>query len=441
MEGNFEFDDDDGDNYVQTRRLNILLTDTGFGSNASRSAEQAVSSASVKRLYGRSGKIHLLKCLQYVLKRVTPQVANLLYPHLEESAMDTFKKELMVATKILWVHFVSKSLAGHSLRLAELYAIIFLAIRLLNMYPVYVDDMISILKQNKVPYISALSLLPKQMLQLLSAATVSQLTSSATPVDDLFYNYLSKLAPLIAPAKLFHTPVEYYYPNAFSLFTDLELDAPTLIVVFHRIASRASTGLLRSFLKSNGPLGFPDGRHIGLMYLTIKLYFVGSPVVVDMDAWLPWLKNQGSTIPCFDDRFHHMNTDTILSLSDEQTDKYCNWIFNNLLDEKHKEDSDKTSPMDSRLYKIFAYDTAPIRERGESLEIPYEEPKHSSILKPPFDRVENRLDTLDVSTMETHLRRYFCIRYGLKDRSLEALLELAENQLVGLLKEDKLLYF
>lgn len=432
MEGNFEFDDDDGDQYTQTRRLNIQLTDTGFGSNASRTAEQVASAAAVKRLYGRQGKIHTLKCLQYVLKQVTPQVAELLYPQLPEQEMEKLKQELVVATKLLWMRCVSHSLQGRSLRLADVYSVVFLALRLINTYPVYADAMIAILKQNKVPYISASHLLPEHMLRLLSPATVGQLINSAMPVDDAFYNHVGKIAIMI-DAQLWHLPVEYFYPNAFSVFCDLDLDAPSLLVVLHRIASRTPMAELRAVLKGLGPLGFPDGRYIGLIYLVVKLYFVGLPTVVDLEKWLPWLKTQGSALPCFSDRHHHMDIESILKLSDQQTEEYCDWVYGNLLGEKHKSDSDKASPMEARLYKIFAIGDQPARNEGES--------STKKGPQPPFERVENTLDTSDVASVEKHLRRYFCIRFGVKSGSLDKLIELAEKHLMGVMQDDKLLYF
>lgn len=434
MEGNFEFDDDDGDLYVQTRRLNILLTDTGFGSSAARASPAAVSTAAAKRLYGHSGKIHLLKCLQYVLKKVTPRVVRLLYPYLQTAHIDDLTRELMLVVKLLWVRCVSKALAGASLRLADVYVVIYLGLRQLNRYPVYVEDMISILKQNKVPYISALQLLPKDMLLILSPATVGQLTNSAIPVDDIFYNQLGRLAVLIAPAQFWHTLAEYFYANAFTLFADLHLDAPTLIVVYHRISR--SNRLFQHVLKSSGPLGFPDGRCIGLMYLTIKLYFVSSPVVVDIDQWMLWISNS-LRMPFADHRHHHMDIKALLSLSDEQTNNYCDWVQDNLLSWKDKEVESESS-MQSRLYKIFKYDEELVGQH-ESSEVPFELPKRKNIAGPPFRSVRNALNSEHVAKVEKELGRYFCLRYGLKQRSLEALVDLAEKQLVELMGKDGLL--
>lgn len=435
MEGNFEFDDDDGEQYVQTRRLNILLTDTGFGASASQATEKA-RSANTKRLYGRSGKIHLLRCLQYVLKTVTPKVVDLLYPDMEQRRKDIFKRDLTVVIKLMWVRCMEKVLAGAGVRLADLYPLIFLAIRLLNTYPVYVDDMLAILRENKVPYINALHMLPKDMQLLLSLATMALLTNSAIPLDDAFYKYVAKMATMVAPAKFWNISVEYFYPNVFSLFADLELDAPKLMVVFHRIMSRTSPTLLA--LKISGPSGLPDGKYLGMMYLIIKIYFVGSPTVVDFDLWLSWLQNQGARLPCFEDRNHCMDPKTLLDLSDEQTDEYCNWIYDNLLTGKHDEDLENVSPMESRLFKIFALKKEALINKP-SEEIPMEIPKRSDAAKPPFKRVFNDLDLSHVSLMETHLSHYFCVRYGLKTRTFEEMVDMAESQLLQLIKTDELI--
>lgn len=436
MEGNFEFDDDDGDLYTQTRRLNILLTDTGFGASAARAAEVALSAAAAKRLYGRSGKIHLLKCLQYVLKTVSPQMVDLLYPELEKEDLDKLKRDLTIVTKFMWVRCMERALEGAVVRLADLYALIFLAIRLLNSYPVYVDDVVAILRENKVPYISALLLLSKNMRLLLSSATTGQLTNSAVPVDDAFYYHVGKVAAMVAPAKYWSISVRYFYPNAFSLFADLELDAPKLMVVFHRIVSRVSRGQLR--VLRMGPSGFPDGKYLGMMYLIVKLYFVGSPTVVDFRSWLPWLQSQGPSLPCFKDSHHGMDSHTLLDLTDEQTDNYCNWIYDNLLAEKHDESVENVSPMESRLYKIFTYKRENVSTKA-SEEIPMEMPREKATAKPPFARVINDLDLSHVSEMETHLRSYFCTRYGLKSKTFDELVETAESQLMGLVRADEII--
>lgn len=438
MEGNFEFDDDDGDQYLQTRRLNILLTDTGFGASTARAADRSQSTQAARRLYGRLGKIHLLRCLQYVLKRVTPKVVVLLYPDHKGVTADKFTLDVLNATKLFWARCVNKSLDGRTLRLADLYALIYLAIRLLQTYPVYVEDMLALLLQNKVPYISALKMLPPHLLLLLSPATVSQLTNSAMPVNDAFYNSLGKLALMVAPAHFWYTPVEIFYPNAFRVFSDLHLDAPTLIVVFHRIVSRVHAKLLDVVLKSSGPLGFPDGRYLGILFLTIKLYFVGSLEVVDTDLWVPWLQSLGAPLPCFEDKHHHMDMTQLLDLSDEQTDQYCNWVYENLLEGKHDSDLDSVSTMQSRLYKIFTYDRSTSTNK-ESTEIPYERPKNRSSVQPPFALVRNELDSQQVSKVELELTRYFCVRYGIKEKSMDALKQLAEHQLYGLLVDEKLL--
>lgn len=434
MEGNFEFDDDDGDLYTQTRRLNILLTDTGFGASATKNSQKSSSKEEAKRLYGRSGKIHLLRCLQYVLKLVTPQVVDLLYPDMDKQDMDKFKRDLMLAVKFMWVRCMEKALAGAVLRLAHLYGLIFLAIRQLNYHPVYVDDMVAILRENKVPYISALRILPKDMSLHLSAATTSQLTNTRMPVHDGFYINISKVAAMVAPAKFWSISVEYFYPNVFSLFTDLELDAPTLLVVFHRIVSRISGGTLhlRYFTVLSD---FPDQKYIGMMYLVIKLYFVGSPTVVDFNSWLSWLQNQGPSLPFFKHRYHEMDPQTLLDLTDEQTNKYCNWIYDNFLTGKHEEDLENATPMESRLYRIFQYKRENVSSRV-SEEIPLEMPRKKPTDQPPLARVNNDLDVSQVSKMEPHLRSYFCVRYGIKSKSFDELVQTAEDQLMELVWKD-----
>lgn len=434
MDGNYEFDDDDGDNYTQTKRLKISLTDTGFGSSTAR-ADFLKVARSRERLFGREARLLLLRCLQMVLRDMIPEVVELLYPEESAESMRELKAAVTQTTKYFWVKIVEPSAKGRTLRLSELPFIIFLAIRQTNLRPLYIEDLIVLLTQNRITAISASKTLPAELTQHLSSAFLNLLTTRRLPVADGFYKQMAKVALRLAPSSYWAFPGAHFLPMAFRLFSDLHLDAPTLTVMFHRLISRVPMKFYNYVFFDWKIPGFPEFRLIGFFHLVIKLYFVGSSHVVDTDLWVQWLDSQKSSLPCFDSQVHKMSEKELLDMSVAKTDEYCNWVYDNLLTDKHNEEN--VAPHVARLYKILD-----IPERidvfAESDEIPYERTEVTATINPPFDLVTNELNVHQIVDIEKSISRYLCWRYGLKSSTLRDLVQRAELGLYRMLQDDSL---
>lgn len=436
MEGNLEYADDDGDSYIQTKRLNILLTDTGFGSSASRSSTPApvLSSSRAKRLFGEKGRSIHFRCLQHILKLILPRVVSELYPDLKDALFET---NLTTVTGFMWLKFANHTFKTSTPLILDLYVLIYLSLRKLNQYPVYVDEFLELLKHNRVPFVNASTLVPGAWLKTLPTALMSMLSASSVPVTNQFYKRIARLAHALGTPESWATPPEYFYPNVFRLFVDLALDdAPLLLVMFHRIASRITHGLMSVTLPTIEVRSLPEARYIGMAFLVIKLYFVGAPDVVDLEDWLAWLQHQHSELACFDHNTHSMDIGTILDLSDSQITKYYDWVYENLTPSRRKDgEEEELTMMERKLLRIFDYD--PKSEQREVQDTAAH--KQIGYPEPPFDTVPNYLSTKEIQSMEGHLQKYLCIRYGLREDTMKDLALRTERIFYKTMEKDELL--
>lgn len=162
-----EFGEDDGEAYTQTRRINLLINDTGFGSSVTASAVPTQSSTPVapSRLYGKEARALHYKVAQHLLRKVLAMVVKELFP-----GDSSYLQNVTILTKIFWVRFCKNFHDSTSPTILDLYVLIFLAMRQLNQHPIYIDDFLRLLKTNKVPFINAATLIPTSYLRQLNLA-------------------------------------------------------------------------------------------------------------------------------------------------------------------------------------------------------------------------------------------------------------------------------
>lgn len=417
MEGNLEIDDDDGEAYVQTRRLNILISDTGFGSNASRLSTPAAAEKKT-RLYGASGRVHHYKCLQYILKKLIGPIAGHLCP-----GNTAFEQNLRAAVKLQWVQWVRATFSTGGLLLMDLYVLVFMAMRKMNQHPAYIDQYIHMLKHSKVPFFNAVALLPAHMTALMPVLSSMKLSIHAAPVEDLFYRYVLRWAYRLGSPADWVLPLDYFYPQVFRLYTDLRLpDAPHLLLVFHKLAHDATGGQLDIVASKSVFHLFPDARVVGFMFVVLRLYLIGAPRVVDTAEWVKWMAS-ARLLPLYDEMYQKMDMHTLLGLSELQINEYCDWIHGAFITDEAVED---LPHMKRRLRKIFDF------QKSESKEEP-------ALTTAPIAVVKNTLSKADRSNVEAHLVRYFCSRFGLREQSLLDLIRRAEKAIYKTLKEKNIL--
>lgn len=413
-----EFGEDDGENYTQTRRINLLINDTGFGSSVSASAVPTQSSTPLElsRLYGKDARSLHFKIGQLILQKLVPMVLKELYP-----GDLLFQHNVALLTKTFWVRYCKKSYNHTSPTILDLYVLVYLAMKQLDQHPVYVDDFLSLLRRNKTPYVNGATLVPKSYLRQTNLAT-RLFSASSIPMDNQFYLKVAQLALMVAPLDLWKTSLELFYPGAFRVFTDLSFeDAPRLLTMFHRIGHRVTGGKVLSSWKQYNTL--PETQFVALLVLIIKIYFTAAPEVPQMDEWIAHLKGQADSIPCFDTKHHSMSLSSALDLSTEDTSKYFDWIQSNLIPESRRTENEDLPLTSRKLYNLFPLEDA---------EVPEETPPAKSLTK----LVKNTLTTHQILLISEHLQKYLCVRFGLTNKTLTEAIERLEFKFYRALKAD-----
>lgn len=413
-----EFGEDDGENYTQTRRINLLINDTGFGSSVSASAVPTQSSTPLEqsRLYGKDARSLHFKIGQLILQKLVTMVLKELCP-----GDLLFQHNVALLTKTFWVRYCKKSYNHTSPTILDLYVLIYLAMKQLDQHPVYVDDFLSLLQRNKTPYINGATLVPKSLLRQTNLAT-RLFSASSIPMDNQFNLKIAQLALVVAPLGVWKTSLELFYPGAFRVFTDLSFkDAPRLLTMFHRIGFRVTGSKVLSSWRQHNTL--PETQFVALLVLIIKIYFTAASEVPQIDAWIAHLEAQADNIPCFDTKHHSMSLSSALALSAEDTSKYFDWIQSNLIPESRRTENEDLPLTSRKLYNIFPLEDVEVAEKMPA-------PR-------PFTRlVKNTLTAHQILLISEHLQKYLCTRFGLKHKTLFEAIERVELKLYRALKAD-----
>lgn len=418
-EGDLDIEDDDGEQYTQTRRLNIQFTETAFGSQAtSRSTATLgiLSEKGAQRLYGSEGRALHYKCLQHILRAITPKVIRHLYKDYGETAVNSLIMSIDPVLKLLWVRLVRKVYITSRPGLIELYVLIYLALRQLNRYPVFVDQYLDMLKKNKVPTINAMTLLLPEMKKALPTGISKLFAILVMPLNDAFYGLLAKWSTQLSLLSVCTTPLDYSYAIAFKLLADLRLPhAPQLLVIYHALAMEVTGGLFRQHAWY-AISSVPEIQIVGLVQYVIRLYFLASPEIVDTSQWLAWL-SKDEEIPCFNDKTQHMTTEEIMGLSKGKISNYLDWVFENLVPDRYKDpENNDLSVMEKKLDRIFTFQKS-------------EQPPQTTVSNLPFPAVKNNLSTSQRGEVETQIEKFLCSRFSLSPSMLNSMREKIESNL------------
>lgn len=434
MEGNLEFEDDE-DAYVQTKRLNILLTDTGFGSQSHASATPVGSTyaqTKSRRLHGDTGKLYIFKCLQHILQRITPKVVDHLYGNLTNDELSTLRANVLQTVKLFWIRMVKKVFMSKIPAMIDLFTIIYLALRLLNQVPVSISDYLYMIRNNKVPYINASLLLPASMLKIMPMPATFFLTPSNIPLEDQFYKNILRWTMGLELKLIWASPADSFHFQALQLFLQVRIpQTSALLLMYHELIWKVTDGFFRS--GNFGSEAVAEVQAISAMYFVLNLYFTCSSEIVRPDTFFSSLSTQGEGAPYSGNKFHKMETKDIFAFSEDQVSQYCDWVYDTLIHPRRKEHHEtdqeyELDPMDKKLFKIFPFDKSNTRaEMIPSLDLS------------PLSLVRNTLSKTDLAGVRSQLSSYFCTKFGLKETTLKLTTKKFELELFRILRAEKLI--
>lgn len=416
MENGVEIGADDGEEFVQTRRLNIRLTETAFGSQAAERDVTVKQEKGAGRLYGKQLRLFHYKAMQTVLKTVTPMVVLELYGSSAE--LENYTVSLLSAVRLLWVRFAKVYMRQRMVTLLDVYALIYLGIRLLNELPVFIDEYLAMLSENRVPALNASKLLPKSYRTRMPTANFDQFNLSSIPYGGSFYRLLHELSSSLGLAHVRATPVDYFCPFAYKVFADLQVpQAGRLVCLFYELSLAVTKGY---FLLGTHQTGWqmPELQAVALIHYVLVLYLSGSPTIPDPAVW----PLAHAPLPFFRNKSHKMSTGQIAELTSEQVAKYCDWVYDNVLDDTFKNtEAEELDTMTRKLFRIFEH------ERSGPL---------AATEQPEISIVDNTLTRAQLIGMEGKLLQYFTDRFGCNETQILEVQGHFENILVQ--KNDRL---
>lgn len=377
MEGNIEINDDQDENYVTTRRLNINLTGLGgeFGSQSGTVALQSrgiTKNKESKKVYGVHAKKIYLRCFQLSLQHKLKAIVKEFCP---EAQAKEFEHSLVAITKVYWARVLSNYMRNidnerKAPSAIDAIAIIYLAVLQLNHIPVYLIDLIPKLNDNIIPYMKSLHLLPKDLLETLPSYYHKSIQPPFPVTLPDVVASIKTTAAQIGHEEMLVFPT-YYYPMVFLVLQESLLlpNAPTLFCLCIDVLGTVQAWRICPVTKT------PDACFPEIMVLStivVVVLSVSRNVPFSIEKWLALLDEheQNSEFP-----FAHKDIDEadLLQWSDFKVEKYCQWLYNNIIPVKNKQGPDGTfsddlSIADKRLYQIFNDESDTLRPTTPKLD-------------------------------------------------------------------------
>lgn len=378
VDGDLEFGDDD-DNFAITRKINLQYNDGGNLVHKSNNP-LALREKSLQLSGGPAKECHI-KCLQIVLKKLLYSIVEQLYNNDQE-----FLKQVERVVKVNWAKFLDGLLSPYSINSYETdrngkeipqfnvkpttkvpnsldtLFIIYFSILQLDLYPIYLSDLVDLVLSGKIALLKTLHLIPLKLLyQLPYHYTHALQVTLFTP--DTFMKHYSRVAKKLCPSQ--EISITYYYPYIFKTFFETLL-LPNSIELFVMVNNLSELLKLKLKLpltrrKNKNPYLthiLPEVMVTCFMILVIKIHFIYQDLKIDYTQWFDNLSN----INIDNDKFEFLNKydkESIYNLvnwSESKINNYCNYL--NALDAKHEvslqlNKSYQGSVMINRLYQIF----------------------------------------------------------------------------------------
>lgn len=350
LEGAVEYNDDpDAGGIVQTRRLNTISFDErGHLSSAVVSNSQTIKTK-LNRLYGEDAMALYYRCLQILLKKELKIFIDLFFS-------EGIRHDLTLIVKNNWVKLLSTDelQENHPKRQVidtlDLICMIYISALQLQAYPIYIPDLIDNIKLNTIPYIRTLHLIPKHMLDQLPTVYHNRLQPYSLPENSQIYKLLQTTGWRTVGATL-RIPTSFYFPFIFRILSEhfLLVNAVDLFVsAFNVLKSTPSFEInfrIKKFIQK-----FPEIYISSVLIILIRENFRSN------DNLKPWLYELNKYE--LNNEYNSGGT-SLLNWSDDKVDKYCDWIYDNLIPKKAKLNDDNTealNTMEKRLFQIFSLD-------------------------------------------------------------------------------------
>jgi len=411
-EGHIDYNDDDDDNFVVTKRLNIPSNTPGL-SQASQITPGLHKDESKRKLYGAAGRELFYKCYQCVLKS---QVKTLINDH-------HLPEVLEIVVKRLYVQYITEGLSQpsgktskkrkakqdedndqieseidddyndseefsdndsahdeqdtssseqyqfhHKPLLINTLAICYLACRYLNL-PIYLNDFVQWTITNKIPYMRASFNIPKSLRDRLQVDVLRRFEPKRPPFRaDLIYAIL-KISKSI---KLTNLEMNYE-PLLFKIIKELVLP-PQIYYTTKKFIEmkkikfniKKSSHIEKKFHPNNNLFinSFPETKLISIIITITKLYFFNSSVnpthiTYDWKKWKELLENLDLDQDDDDKNLKNVISSLLLSKDsnldvinwdEKQTNKYLDWFTQKIVKTQTVENESISM---KRLYDLF----------------------------------------------------------------------------------------
>lgn len=423
MEGNVEINDDQDENFVSTRRLNLQLHNGGFSIALQNVATRQETS---KKVYGTNGKMLYWRCLQVLLKKQV-EFFQVMFPYDAE--------ELVLVVKLYWLKYMTVRISDdpHAKvpTALDLISVIYLAIFKLRGYPIYVCDVIHALKENKIPYMKCLHLIPSSYLEQLPSYFLKCLEPYKLPLtNELYEAILENGLKICGDEKILDVPFNYFYPLIFKVLSELLVfpNAPSLFHICNNLVDKLGHNFQISFDHKTDK--FPELQVISYVIITVKIYFI----YYNGMGYAKWLETL--TKYELNTEFHfannEVNDDELLNWSDFKIDKYCQWLYDNVVSEESEDD---LSVMDKRLYQIFNLDDS-LHSSGTRRKLDNEQdndpmfiPLSQYLEDVASNNVGSKVKTSDVRIIENKLFEKFTKTFGISKKLLTSCYDSAELEI------------
>lgn len=357
LEGEIEINDENegglGDG-VMTRRLGINVNELSGKFEAKEVRQQGKRIRESKRLSGNQGREILLRALQLTLKLQLKCLIKELFPQDE-----SFIKELQMVVKTNWIrvldNFVGKDNKNnhHSFILKpttrlpnvmDLVFILYYSVLKLNYYPIYVSDIVRLVRLNRIPVFNTINLLPKHIQEKLPTRS-SRTLQIFRFTEGYFYRRLLRFSRKATLLTVSLKSVNYYYPFILKQFQEVLL-LPNSIELF-----MLTTKLISKLeYKFNYNVFFdpelkkklegvhetrkcnPDIVLVCFIIIVVKIHFIyNEDNKIDYKAWLnnmSKLQFNDDDLSIFDSNPSHELIYDLVNWSDEKINNYCNHLNN-----------------------------------------------------------------------------------------------------------------
>ncbi|CAK9440321.1 uncharacterized protein LODBEIA_P44210 [Lodderomyces beijingensis] len=399
LEGAVEFNDDQDQAMVTTRRLKGVSVDER-GKLASQSASQRdfsrTSNRKRERLSGAEAQPILFRCLQILLKEELRAMIKLFF-HDEATHQDL---TLLVQTN--WCKLVTKlyrpengengetwetgeqaeqteqeeedesdddelEVSGRPRRMGPVYSqvgadildlvlIIYVSNLQLQAAPLYLSDILQCIKRDRIPYFKTYHFFAQEDLDQLHTPYYARLQGFGIPPPIQVYKRLNRLNPVILDSKLC-IPVSFYFPFIFKVLSHvLHLDnAPTAFMLIEQsLVSMGKTSfeIQKRVLTIRKVVdAFPEVYVSVVIIFILKLNFQFG----NQKFFTENLANAAEDYDDDRDGDAHRDDAGVIDMSADQTSRYCDWVYNHLVPQKYNEvaQSQEMAMVSKRLFQIF----------------------------------------------------------------------------------------